>query len=362
MFTLPDEFLALIIGYSGLFSKPVFVHVRLLLAGAILAPGKRTITSVLRVLGLSQETKFHKYHRVLSLARWCALQGARILLSQLLDAFLADGPVVVGIDETVERRWGSQIKKRGIYRDSVRSSHAHFVKCSGLRWISLMLLMPLSWAERVWALPFLTVLAPSERYGKEAGKRHKQVTDWARQMLLQLKRWLPKRQVIAVGDSSYAVLELLAAVRSQVTFITRLRLDAALYAPAPAREPGKPGRHRKKGERLPTLQQVLRSTATKWQKVKLTNWYGHSEIEMELATATAVWYHSAKPVVPLRWVLLLRPGREAGAGGPALYGPGTVGRDGSHLLCQKMVGGSYAGGDKGSSGRRDATTVVTESY
>ncbi len=307
MFTFPDEFLALIIAYSGLFSKPVFVHVRLLLAGAILAPGKRTITSVLRVLGLSQETKFHKYHRVLSLARWCALPGARILLSQLLDAFLADGPVVVGIDETVERRWGSQIKKRGIYRDSVRSSHAHFVKCSGLRWISLMLLMPLSWAERVWALPFLTVLAPSERYGKEAGKRHKQVTDWARQMLLQLKRWLPKRQVIAVGDSSYAVLELLAAVRSQVTFITRLRLDAALYAPAPAREPGRAGRNRKKGERLPTLQEVLRSTATKWQPVKLTNWYGHSEIEMEIATATAVWYHSAKPVVPLRWVLLRDP-------------------------------------------------------
>jgi hypothetical protein len=307
MSSFPDEFLTLIIAYSGLFSKPVFVHSRLLLAGAILAPGKRTITSVLRVLGLSQETKFHKYHRVLSLARWCALKGARILLGQLLDAFVAEGPVVVGIDETVERRWGSQLKKRGIYRDSVRSSHSHFVKCSGLRWISLMLLMPVSWAERVWALPFLTVLAPSERYAQEAGKRHKKITDWARQMLLQLKRWLPGRQVIAVGDSSYAVLELLAAVGSHVTFITRLRLDAALYEPTPARAPGKPGRNRKKGERLPTLQEGLKSTATKWQKVTLTNWYGHSQKQMELATATAVWYHSGKPVVPLRWVLLRDP-------------------------------------------------------
>ncbi|GAB3811897.1 hypothetical protein GCM10028895_14330 [Pontibacter rugosus] len=109
-----------------------------------------------------------------------------------------------------------------------------------------MLLLPMSWAGRVWALPFLTVLAPSERYAQEARKRHKKITDWARQMLLQLKRWLPERQVIAVGDSSYAVMELLAAVRSHVTFITRLRLDAALYEPAPARVPGKPGRSRKK--------------------------------------------------------------------------------------------------------------------
>ena len=302
MRSFPDEFLAIIIAYSGLFSKPVFAHARLLLAGAILAPGKRTVTSVLRVLGL-----IHKYHRVLSLARWCALKGARILLSQLLNAFLSDGPVVVGIDQTIERRWGGRIKKRGIYRDSVRSSHSHFVKCSGLRWISLMLLLPISWAGRVWALPFLTVLAPSERYAREEGKRHKKVTDWARQMLLQLKRWLPGRKIIAVGDSGYAVLELLAAVRGHVSIITRLRLDAALYEPAPARLPGKPGRNRKKGQRLPTLKQTLKDAATKWQKVKLSNWYGHGQKEMEIATGTAVWYHSAKPVVPVRWVLLRDP-------------------------------------------------------
>lgn len=221
-----------------------------------------------------------------------------------------------------------------------------------------MLLLPICWAGRVWALPFLTALAPSGRYAKEAGKRHKKVTDWARQMLLQLKRWLPGRQVIAVGDSGYAVIELLAAVRSHVTFITRLRLDAALYEPAPAREPGKPGRSRKKGGRLPTLQEVLKSSATKWQKVKLANWYGHGQKDMEIATATAVWYHSGKPVVPLRWVLLLRPGRKAGTGGPALHGPGAFGREDSHLLCQKMVRGGHAGGDTGAPGGRDPKAVV----
>jgi len=207
MFTFPDEFLAIIIRYAALFSKPVFAHVKLLLAGAILAPGKRTITSALRIMGLSHEQNYHKYHRVLSLVKWSALKGARILLNQLLDCFLPQGPVLVGLDETLERRWGRKISKRGIYRDAVRSSGTHFVKSSGLRWISLMLLVPFSWTKRVWALPFLSVLAPSERYAQAAGKAHKKLTDWARQMLLQLKCWLPDREIIAVADSSYAVIK-----------------------------------------------------------------------------------------------------------------------------------------------------------
>lgn len=307
MNTFPVEFIEIIIQYQIMFSKPVFEHVKLMVSGALLAPGKRTVSSVLQVMGLSHEKNFHKYHRVLNLAQWSALQGSRILLIQLLNCFLPTGPVVVGIDETIERRWGKRIAKRGIYRDGVRSSGTHFVKSSGLRWISLMLLMPIGWAAKIWALPFLTVLAPSERYAKEAGKQHKKITDWARIMLFQLKRWLPDREIIAVGDNSYAVLELLAAVREQLTFITRLRLDAALYEPAPARIPGRPGRNRKKGKRLPTLQQVVEDAGTKWQKVKLSQWYGKTEKTMEIATATAIWYHSGKPVVPLRWVLLRDP-------------------------------------------------------
>lgn len=189
----------------------------------------------------------------------------------------------------------------------MRSSGSHFVKSSGLRWISLMLLVPVKWAQRIWALPFLTVLAPSERYAKQEGKPHKKITDWARQMLLQVKRWLPDREVVVVADSSYAVLDLLAAVQQHLTVVTRLRLDAALYEPAPLREPGKPGRNRKKGKRLPTLEEVLKDPTTEWHKVKLSQWYGHREKTMEITTATAVWYHSGKPVVPLRWVLLRDP-------------------------------------------------------
>lgn len=295
------------IQFQSLFSKLTFTHAQMMVVGAILTPGKRTVTSVLRIMGLSGEKNFPKYHRVLSLAKWSARKSARILLCQLLDCFVASGTIVLGIDETIERRWGRKIAARGIYRDSVRSSGSHFVKSSGLRWMSLMLLVPIRWAKRVWALPFLTVLAPSERYAQNQGKKHKKLTDWARQMLLQVKRWLPDREIIAVGDSSYAVLELLATVRDQLTFITRLRLDAALYEPAPPRELGKPGRSRKKGKRLPTLDQCLNDPCLKWQTAIISQWYGKKQRLVEIATGTAIWYHSGKPVVPIRWVLIRDP-------------------------------------------------------
>jgi hypothetical protein len=288
MNTYPEEFSKVIILFQELFSKSVFKHVKLMLAAAILAPGRRTVSSLLRIVGLSREKNFHKYHRVLSLACWSAHKASLVLLEQLLSCLLPTGPVVVGIDETLERRWGSKIAQRGIYRDSVRSSGLHFVKSSGLRWISLMLLLPISWANRVWALPFLTVLAPSERYNQREEKKHKKLTDWARQMLLQLRRWLPQREIIALGDSSYAVIDLLAALQGKVSFVTRLRLDAALYEPAPMREAGQVGRSRKKGKRLPTLTQVAQQADTEWQTLIFSQWYGHKEKCMQVATGRAL--------------------------------------------------------------------------
>ncbi len=140
-----------------------------------------------------------------------------------------DEPLVFGIYETLERRWGRKIKARGIYRDAVRSSQSHFVKARGLRWMCLMVVLPLSWAGRVWALPFLTVLAASERYYEQKGKKHKKRTDWAPQMILQIKRWLPDRKLIVTADASYRCYHLLEAVRTCACMITRLRLDARLF-------------------------------------------------------------------------------------------------------------------------------------
>ncbi len=213
-----------------------------------------------------------------------------------------------GLDDTIERRRGKRIAAKGVYRDPVRSSHGHFVKASGLRWLSLMLLVPIPWAGRVWALPFLTALAPSERYCRERGRQHKKLTDWARQLALQARRWLPGREVVLVTDSGFAALELLAALaRHGIVCVTRLRLDAALYEPAPPRLPGTVGRPRTKGKRLATLSELLADAATPWRRVGVPGWYGEGERVVELCTATAVWRHSGLPVVPIRWVLLRDP-------------------------------------------------------
>ena len=289
--------------FASCFTRPTWANVLVLIAGAVLAPGQRTVAAALSSMGLRGAATFTNYHRVLNRSRWSGQAGARCLLGLLVAAFVPGGPVVVGIDETIERRWGPRIKARGIYRDPVRSSHGHFVKASGLRWISLMLLAPVPFAGRVWALPFLTALAPSERYAQTQGRRHKLLTDHARQLLLLLAHWLPGREIIAVADSSYAAIDLLAAVGRHVTMITRLRLDARLFNPAPTRLPGTKGRPRVSGARQPTLVQRLADPNTTWQRITVTGWYGHSERQLNIISGTALWYHPGKQV-PIRWVLV----------------------------------------------------------
>jgi hypothetical protein len=285
------------------FTAPTWQHVLVLVAGAILSPGRRTVAAALRVMGHDQNPTFTNYHRVLNRNRWCNRSMARCLLQLLIATFVPNGPVVIGLDDTLERRWGAKIKARGIYRDPVRSSHGHFVRASGLRWLSVMLLPQISWAGRVWALPFLTVLAPSERYAQQCQRRHKKLTDWGRQSLLQVARWLPGRQIIAVADSSYAVIDLLNAVRTHVCMITRLRLDARLFDPPPRRRRGTVGRPRVVGNRQPTLSERLADSRTRWHRLKATGWYGQDERLLEFATGTAIWHHPGH-FVTIRYVLV----------------------------------------------------------
>jgi DDE superfamily endonuclease len=161
----------------------------------------------------------------------------------------------------------------------------------------------------VWALPFLTVLAPSERYYKGKVRRHKKLTQWALQTILQARRWLPKRFLVIVADSSFAVIEFLWQLRqlqNPVCMITRLRLDAALYEPAKA-QPGAKGRPRKKGNRLPTLESVAQDKRTRWKRLVVQEWYAEKKRMIEITSKTAVWYHTGQPPLPIRWVLVRDP-------------------------------------------------------
>jgi len=175
----------------------------------------------------------------------------------LIAASVPGGPVV-GIDDTIERRWGARIEALGIYRDQVRSSHGHFVKASGLRWLCVVLSAPVPWAGCVLGLPFLTALSPSERHASRRGRRHKKLTDRARQALLQVERWLPRRRVVAVADSSFSAIALLRDLAPRLCVATRLRLDACLCEPPSPRRPRATGRPPVKGARL---SEPVRATA-----------------------------------------------------------------------------------------------------
>ena len=270
---MPARFAALIITFAPLFVQRSWLHAQVLLVGAILAPGRRTVASVLRITGHTHDPHFTNDHRVLSRAPWSAMAGGRILLGHLVRAFAPRGPLIVGLDDTIERRWGAKITARGIYRDPVRSWHGHFVKRSGMRWISVMLVAPIPWAGRVWSLPFLTALVPSERYNIAKGRRHKTLLDFSRQLALQARRWLPDRDLVRVADSSFSSLLFVACHSAQ-----RAHRD---HAPAPRRGALRPGptprtmgRPRKAGRRLATRAKVAADPATTWRSIQVETWYG----------------------------------------------------------------------------------------
>ena len=247
---------------------------QLLAVGAILSPGKRTVSSALNILGVGQHGDFAIYHQVLNRARWSPLQLSRVLLLLVAGRLgSSNEPLVFGIDETVERRWGRKIAAKGRYRDAVRSTDDQVVMTPGLQWVSLMLLTRIGWAGRHWALPFLTALATSARYDRRKGRRHKMVTDYAQQMLVCLRRWLPERDLVVVCDGGYAKREFLLHCQSMskpIVVITKLRKDASLYQPAPPRRPGQIGRPRVVGARLPSPTAVLDYPATQWTPGRAT--------------------------------------------------------------------------------------------
>jgi hypothetical protein len=309
MLSLPIAFRSAIGVFAPVFSRPVWQHVNVLLTGAVLAPGKRTVTAILRIMGRSAEPNYQTDHRVLNRAVWSPLPARRRRLRLFVAVFVPRGVVRFGLDDTIERRRGDHIAAQGIYRDPVRSSHAHFVNVSGLRWLGGMLLTPIAGANRVWAWPFLTVLGPAERFDAQRGRRHQTVRERAWPSIRLVRRWLPDRELVFVADSRFAALAWLAlgARRPRVNVITRLRLDAALYDPPPPRAPGQRGRPRLQGTRRPTLEAVLADEKTQWTKLTIDDWYGEGPREVEVATDTAVWYHAGTPPGAIRWVLMRDP-------------------------------------------------------
>ena len=301
--TLPAVIVSLLLPFEHLFDPRTWRKARLLAIGAILSPGKRTVSSALNILGIGQHGDFAIYHQALNRARWSSLQLSRALLLLVVGRLgSSDGPLVFGIDETLERRWGRKIAAKGRYRDPVRSTDDQTVMTPGLQWVSLMLLTHIGGVGRHWALPLMTALAPSARYDRRKGRRRQMVTDYARQMLTCLRRWLPEQDLVLVCDGGYAKREFLRYFQNMskpIVVVAKLRKDAARYQPAPPRRPGQIGRPRIVGARLPSPRAVLDDPATQWTTYLATGSDGGTTT-VELASGLAVWYHGGQPPLAMR--------------------------------------------------------------
>ena len=304
---LPPSFVAWLAPFLAAFSRRSRPTTAALAVGALLAVGPRTVTNCLRTLGLAEHPSFTAFHRVLNRNVWSGLALARTLLGMVVATFVPAGPVIIGLDHTLERRRGPRIGPAQRFYDASLRADVPKPASRGLRWLSAMVLVDVPFAGRIWGLPVLTALTPSKAWSEQHGRRHRPVTEWARLLLLTLRRWLPGRSVVAVMDGEFAALELLHALRSSVVVITRMRKDARLFDP-PSSHEGKPGRPACKGARQPLLSARITDLATHWQRVvqaSRTSWRSGGWIEY--AHGTALWHHGGKPIVPILWVLVRYP-------------------------------------------------------
>lgn len=304
---LPPAIITVLAAFQPAFTSPTYHKVLVLLVGTLLTRGRHTVAAALRQMGLHHKTDWAKYHHVLNRSNWSALKVSRILLKLLVTTFVgAGGTIEIVIDETLERRWGRKITKRGHWRDSKLSSKQRNITTSGLRWIVMALVVTLPWTRHRWALPFLSVLATTPKVSQQLDKRHKTVPRLAQQMVKLVRRWLPMAAIKVIGDNAYSVIDLGTVCQTaEVALIAPLRLDARLFTPPPATKAAT-GRPRIVGNRLPNLSTVLVDEQTIWHEVSIT-WYAGTCKTLELATGTALWYSTGFEPLPLRWVLVRDP-------------------------------------------------------
>ena len=265
--------------------------------------GGRTVCRTLRTLGLSGERTFDKYHKLLNRAKWSTHQASKILLNELCSS--EDVTLVVAIDEHIERRRGAKIKAKGCYRDAVRSTKNFVVKCFGIKWITVMVLKKFTWHKRAFALPIMTVLAPSKKANEKANKRHKTTIDWSVQVLKQLRRWRPAQRILVTADGGFANAGFSwTAIRQKANLVTRLRLDARLFG-FPEEHSG-PGRKAKKGVRLMTPKKMLEQADLSWKEAAVL-WYGGLQKIVHYATFFCLWHVEGYDPLPIRLVLLKDP-------------------------------------------------------
>ena len=305
--------LSLLTPFAVAFTAPMFRHVLVLVSGTILASGRRTVAAALRAVGLGEERRFTTYHRVLNRGVWSALVLSRLLLDLLVRTFLApDAPLELVVDGTLERRRGRRLAWKGRFHDAARSQSGHVITSDGIHWVCVMLLTPVPWCRRRWALPFLTIPTFTPAISAKLGKPHRTAPERTEVLVRLIRRWQPQRTIHLVGDSGFAVLRLAHVCRTaRIRLVSRLVLNAQLYDPPRVRPASTPGVKPKKGPRQPKLVDRLDAATvaashTVWQR-EIVAWYGHQRRLLDVATGTALWHTDGNDPLPIRWVLVRDP-------------------------------------------------------
>src|SRR3954447_1959279 len=275
---------------------------------------RRTMCAALQAMDGAADKGFSRFHRFLSCAQWSGLQGSQILLGLLQKGFVPEGePLVIGVDDSVERRRGAKIRDKGIWRDAVRSSRSVFAKTAGLRWLSLQVMVRPGFARRTWGLPFLTLLSRSEQVDARRKRRHQTLPEKATWAMRLVARWCPGRCLVMVGDGAYASLDVFWTLRDHAVCVARCRMDARFFNPPPARKKGQKGRPRVVGTRQLTPRTRSARKATKWVRMTIPGWRtedGTTDRPVDVATGRALW-NARGITVPVRWVLTRDPAGRA---------------------------------------------------
>ena len=299
------EIVSVLSAFACIFTKSTWRNIQVIFVGAILCRGSRQVTKILRVMNLSHEKNYSKYHNVLRRAKWSGLDAAKILFGLLIASLPNEFPILVAVDETLERRQGKKIQSIGAYRDAVRSSTASVVISFGLKWECMALIIPLPWCQRYWALPFLSLLAPSKKANEKAGIKHQTSIEWTIKMVSVVSRWMLRKPWILLGDGAYACMDLAHhCLKNTVTLISRFRLDAQLFE-MPVYKPKMRGRRPIKGCRI-HLRNLLDDTSKPWQCAKV-KWYGGELKLLEFLPIDCLWYRAGKTPLPVRVVLIKTP-------------------------------------------------------
>ena len=292
--------------FSPLFTKPTFITFVTLVKGAILAPGYRTTTGMIRAAGGLAEKHYTTYHRFWSEARWNHWLAFRLLAKLVLA--IVPGEVKLLVDDTVVRRWGRKVWGRGRHRDPVLSSRGYTVICSGHRWVTLAVAVKLPFTSRYWALPVGALLHRRKALCEKTNDRHRKPEELAKILVYKLLRYFPERRFVLIGDGGYRSADFaLWCEKVGCELVSRINRNGVLYDDPKPHPHGRAGRPRKKGEVQPNFKErVLAAKPRDWQQGQVV-WYQGVKKTVKWLSGTGLRYKVGLPTIRIRWVIVLDP-------------------------------------------------------